>query len=342
MSVRQAPEPAGERHPDHRLARRLEWITLAIMVPTIVVIYLSMGGSQAMKTAWVEDVLSLVPPAAFLIAVRVEDRPPSKDYPYGFHRAVAIAFLCAAVALVAMGAYLLFESVSKLASGEHPTIGTVELLGRQVWHGWVMMAVLAASSIPPVVLGRMKLRVAETLHDKALRVDADMNKADWQTAGAAILGLVGIGYGLWWADAAAAALISLSILRDGATHLGRVVKDLMDMTPTRVGGAELDPLPDEIRAHLEAMEWVEAAEVRLREAGHVLTGEAFVVPTGETGLLARLEEAVRTLERVNPRLYDFSVIPVRTLRRHDGGGGAHGPPDDHSAPTLADAPHPPA
>ena len=122
------------------------------MLPTIVLIYLSLGGSQAMKTAWVEDVLSLIPPAAFVIAVRVEARAPSKDYPYGFHPAVVIAFLCAAVALVSMGANLLFESLSKLASREHPTIGTIELLGRQFWHGWLMMAALAVNSVPPVVL----------------------------------------------------------------------------------------------------------------------------------------------------------------------------------------------
>jgi divalent metal cation (Fe/Co/Zn/Cd) transporter len=57
-----------------------------------------------MRTAWVEDGLSLVPPAAFHLAVRVEARPPSADHPYGFHRAMAIACLCAAMALFTVGA----------------------------------------------------------------------------------------------------------------------------------------------------------------------------------------------------------------------------------------------
>ncbi len=34
-------------------------------------------------------------------------------------------------------------------------------------------------------------------------VPPEMNRADWLTAGAAILGVAGIGVGLWWADAVA-------------------------------------------------------------------------------------------------------------------------------------------
>jgi len=45
-----------------------------------------------------------------------------------------------------------------------------------------------------------------------------MNKANWLTAGAAMVGVVGIGFGLWWADAAAAAIIPLDITEDGVSN----------------------------------------------------------------------------------------------------------------------------
>ena len=41
-----------------------------------------------------------------------------------------------------------------------------------------------------------------------LYADAKMNKADWLTATAAMVGVVGIGVGLWWVDAVAAIAIS--------------------------------------------------------------------------------------------------------------------------------------
>ncbi|HEX2087395.1 MAG TPA: hypothetical protein VHF89_17060, partial [Solirubrobacteraceae bacterium] len=67
---------AGERHaelPDElqpvmRRAIRLEWITIAYMASAVVVVGVTLGQSQAMKAVWVEDVLSLFPPIAFLIA----------------------------------------------------------------------------------------------------------------------------------------------------------------------------------------------------------------------------------------------------------------------------------
>lgn len=300
---------------EHARARWLEWVTIACLAPAIALVYFAVGSSQAMKTAWVEDVLSLVPPAAFLVAVRVEARAPSADHPYGFHRAMAIAFLCAAMALFTVGAYLLVESLATLLRAERPTIGSVELFGRPVWHGWVMMAVLALTSVPPVVLGRKKRALAQRLHDKALHADAEMNRADWQTAGAGILGLVGIGLGFWWTDAAAAALISVSILRDGVTNLKRVAKVLMDVVPTAVGSDEIDPMPARLRAALERMPWVAEAEVRLREAGHVITGEAYIVARTETALVANLEAASRALRAMEPRLHELAVVPVRTLAR---------------------------
>ena len=61
-------------------------------------------------------------------------------------------------------------------------------------------------------LGRAKMKLAQKLHDKVLYADADMNKADWMTAVAAMVGVAGIGIGLWWADSVAALVISASIL----------------------------------------------------------------------------------------------------------------------------------
>ena len=41
---------------------RLEYWNIAWTLSVIVVMGVAMGGSQAMKTAWVEDTLGLVPP----------------------------------------------------------------------------------------------------------------------------------------------------------------------------------------------------------------------------------------------------------------------------------------
>ena len=312
MRLRDGYELPPEKARLNARAVRLEWWSIAWMTSIIIVIYVTMGSSQAMKAAWIEDLLSLVPPIAFLIASRFRSRSPTERFPYGYHRAISIAFLCAAAALLTMGTYAVFDAASTLISQERASIGTIELLGRDVWLGWVMIAALVYSGIPPVILGRMKLGVASELHDKALHADADMNKADWLTALAGIIGVLGLGLGFWWVDPVAALFISIEIVRDGVKNMRRVVSDLMDSRPTTVRG-KLDDAPDRLLAWVRALPWVEDADVRLREEGHVFTGELYVVAKPGEELPGRLEELAEHADEIDWRIYDLVVMPVRDL-----------------------------
>ena len=49
-----------------RRAKRLEWVSLAYILSGVVVVYLVMGSSQAMKVAWIEDLLALTPPLSLI------------------------------------------------------------------------------------------------------------------------------------------------------------------------------------------------------------------------------------------------------------------------------------
>jgi cation diffusion facilitator family transporter len=308
-------ELPDDKERENRRAVRLEWWSIAWIISIVIVIYLVMGNSQAMKAAWIEDLLSLVPPIAFLVASRFRSREPNESFPYGYHRSISIAFLCASVALLAMGGYTVFDSSMKLIRAEHPSIGSFTLFGRTYWLGWLMIAALAYSAVPPVVLGRMKLPLARRLHDKALHADADMNKADWLTAVAGIVGVIGIGLGWWWADPVAALFISVELVRDGVKNTKRVIADLMDSQPTTVDG-ETDTAPNRLRERMRQLDWVEDADVRLREEGHVFSGEVYVVPKKNTpDLLAKLKEAGEMAPDVDWRIYDVVVMPVEKLDR---------------------------
>jgi divalent metal cation (Fe/Co/Zn/Cd) transporter len=212
-----------------------------------------------------------------------------------------------------MGFFLLLDSILALTSFEHPSIGVVQLFGHQIWLGWLMLPTLLWSAIPAAILGRMKLPLANELHDKVLFADAKMNKADWLTAGAAMLGVLGIGVGLWWADAVAAAIISADILHDGITNLKTVISDLMDSRPMNVDGSQRDPLPARAETELKKLTWVRDAAARMREEGHIYFGEIFVVPTSEEGLVARLEEAQQLVMSLSWRVRDVVIVPVKDL-----------------------------
>ena len=298
----------------YRKARRLGWITLAYIGSAAVFLYLTMGTSQAMRTSFFEDVVSLVPAAAFLIGTAIARRAPGPDYPYGTHRATSIAYLTAALALCAMGVFLLAEAAAKVISDEKTTIGGFPLFGTVVWGGWPMLVAIAYSAIPSVLLGRAKLRLAPKIHDKVLFADAQMMKADWLAESATAVGVIGVGFGLWWLDPLAAALVSADILKDGVSNLKTAVLDLVDRRPEKTDQSGMERLPDEVCDLLRGMDWMANAEVRLREEGHIFMGEAFVVPRpGTTDLTRRLREAAEAAKRLNWRMHELTIMPVERL-----------------------------
>ena len=178
-------------------AIRWEWATIGYTIVTIALVALVVGNSQAMKTAWIEDMLSLIPQITFLIALLFIRRPRTRRYPFGLHRGMGVGHLVAGVALLAVGGNLAVEAVTGLFAADPPTIGTIRLFGVTLWQGWVMIAVMAVIVIGPLVYGPAKARLAPVLHNKLLYADADMAKADWQTNAASIIGVLGIGVG-WW------------------------------------------------------------------------------------------------------------------------------------------------
>lgn len=311
-----APPGAREGMPKEvdqalRRATRLEWVTIGVLVVNVGIIFVVLGNSQAMKTAWIEDMLSFIPPIAFLVGARIAGRPATVDRPFGYHRAIGVGHLVAATALAGMGSYLVIDSALKLITGEHPTIGGITVFGQTFWLGWLMIAAMVLTSVPPVILGRMKLRLAQTLHNKVLFADADMNKADWMTGVAVIVGVTGIGFGLWWADAVAALIVAFSIVRDGFVNVRAAVRGLLDAKATTYDDAEPHPLLGQVGDYLASLDWAQDTGVRMRDEGQVFHVEAFFVPAiGSPIKIDDLDKAKTGLKRLDWKINDVVVIPV--------------------------------
>ena len=80
----------------------------------------------------------------------------------------------------------------------------------------------------------------------------------------------GVGLGFWWTDAIAAAVISLSILKDGFKNIRSAAAELLDGAPAR----SLVPNRDEARRLRERLEarWPEG-RVRLRKSGRYILAD---------------------------------------------------------------------
>jgi cation diffusion facilitator family transporter len=305
-------------------ALRLEKISIAYWITAIILLYFTLGQSQAMKAAWVEDILALFPPIAFLVAARFRHREPDAKFPWGYHRSITVAYVVATVALFALGLFILIDSVEKLLRGSHPPIGMVEIFDTQVWAGWLMLGALTYGVIPSLILGRLKQPLSEQLHDKVLYADARMNRADWMTAAAAMGGVIGIGFGLWWADAVAAIVIASDIVWDGQRYMRESIADLMDERPKTHDEEQPTPLIEEVKEAVAATSWVGEGAVRLREHGHLVAGDVWVVPAaGEEVSTERVERLAAKLHDLDWRLHDLVVSPVSRIEDAPDGIGIH-------------------
>lgn len=314
-----------EQHEALRKARWWEIFTICYTTVTITVVALVVGNSQAMRTAWIEDMLSLLPQLAFLTALLFVRRPPTVKHPYGMHRAMGIGHLVAGVALLAVGLNLARESVVGLVSAEHPTIGTVQLFGQTIWLGWLMVAVMIVVVVGPVfIYGPAKSKLAPVLHNKLLHADADMAKADWQTNAASIIGVLGIGVGVWWLDGAAALFISLGIIWDGFRNTRAAVLDLMDQRAQTYDDKDPHPLAAEILRLALSRPWIEDAGVRARDQGQVFHIEAFVIPRRDRVTVGDVDELRTAITALDWKVQDVVVVPVSTLPDElDTGDGAN-------------------
>jgi cation diffusion facilitator family transporter len=261
----------------------------------------------------VSDVLTAIPPIALLGAMRVELRGRSQRFPYGFTRSISVAFLATSGVLSLVGLYLLYDSLSKLIAQQRPPIGTTQLFGHTFWSGWMMVVALGYSLLCGLVLGLLKKPVAMRLHDKALRAEATMNRDEWLSEGAAIVGIILVGFGHWWGDSLAAAFISVEIVHDGWMNMRLVLGDLMDETPTKMGEKELEDITDKVRSRVESLTDVTAAAVRLREHGRALTGEVFIVPRDHTDVVDLVTDVADEATGIDWRLHDLTVMPVPKL-----------------------------
>ena len=91
----------------------------------------------------------------------------------------------------------------------------------------------------------------------------------------------------------------------------------MDQAPTTVDGDDADPLRDELAAMLRDLDWVEDVDLRLREEGQVYFGEAFVVPSEETDITQKVEDALKQARELDWRIHDLALTPVRELPEKD-------------------------
>ncbi len=209
------------------------------------------AGSFALVADAVNSLGDVFSSVVVLVALRVAQRPPDEEHPYGHSRAEAIAGSNVALLVILSALYVGYEAVRRL---------TVNHELPPVWALWIA----AANAVIKEALYRYKIIVGRRTGSSAVIANAWDHRSDAMCSLAVFVGLavVRVGGPRWiWADEAAAFVVVVMILWSGAVLFRKSASELMDVQAD-------DELVKQIRESAGAVPGVAAVEKLLvRKSG---------------------------------------------------------------------------
>lgn len=159
-------------------------------------------------------------------AVRVSGKPADEEHHYGHGKVESVSALGETALLFLLSGIVIWEAVMRLIDHEpHVVIATY-------WAFGVMVVSIAVDYFRARALSR----TAKETQSQALEADALHFSSDLWSSLAVLIGLVGVHFGLIWADSASAILVAVLVCSAGWRLGRRTIDTLTDTAPS--GAAE--------------------------------------------------------------------------------------------------------
>jgi cation diffusion facilitator family transporter len=283
---------------------RATWISLVVLLVTAVVqlFLVRATGSVALLSDTIHNFTDALTAIPLLLAFRLARRPPTRRYPYGYHRAEDLAGIVIVAMILASSVIAALEAAQRLVhpqSIDHP--------------GWVLAAgQVGAAGNEAVAVYR--IRIGRRIGSAAMEADGLHARTDGLTSLAVVASAIGVMAGFPRADAIvglAIALVVVWTLVRAARTVGHRILDGTD-EPTIT-------LIEEVAADVPGVEHVTAA--RARWTGHRLLAELSI--DVDPAISVRDGHAVADRVRAEllhhvPRLADAGVhVDPHEHREHD-------------------------
>lgn len=157
--------------------------------------------SNALIADGFNNLTDIIASVTVLIGLRIAQKPPDSDHPYGHIRAETIAALVASFIMVTVGVQVLLTGFENLFKGEYIT--------PNILTAWVALA--CAIVMYGVYLYNSKL--ADKINNQALKSAAKDNLSDALVSTGAFVGIIAAQFGLPWMDSVAAIIVGFIICK---------------------------------------------------------------------------------------------------------------------------------
>jgi cation diffusion facilitator family transporter len=160
------------------------------------------------------------------IAVRISGKPADAQHHYGHGKVEAVSALAETALLFLLSGVVIWEAIKRLVEHEGHVVEAT------VWA----FAVIVVSIIVDFFRARALSQTAEKTSSHALEADALHFSSDLWSSLAVLIGLLGVRFGLPWADSAAALVVAVLVCIAGWRLGRRTIDTLTDVAPP--GAAE--------------------------------------------------------------------------------------------------------
>ncbi len=157
--------------------------------------------SSALVADGFNNLTDIVASTAVLIGLRISQKPPDQDHPYGHFRAETIAALIASFIMATVGLQVLIGAVRSLFVGTHEV--------PHLTSAWIAIAA-SACMLGVYMYNR---RLAKRINNQALMAAAKDNLSDALVGIGAAVGIIGSQFGLPWLDPVAATAVGVLICK---------------------------------------------------------------------------------------------------------------------------------
>jgi len=246
------PEPQPDV--DYPHLRRVTQVVIAasIAITTLKLAVFAYTNSAAVLSDALESIVNIVAACALLYAIRLANRPPDRDHPYGHGKAEVLTVGVEGWMILLAGILIAYESISRLIRGEPP-----RNLGLGLW-------LLGGIGILCAALAAYVHNQGRRFNNVALQADARHLMTDVvSTLGVIMgLGLVHLTNAAWLDPVVALTVVCIIVITSW-----RLIRESIDGLMDRVDPEDDAAIRNILLRAVEAGEILEFHKVRHRHSG---------------------------------------------------------------------------
>ncbi len=270
-----------KQYSDLKLGERGAWISIGayIVLSLLKLIIGYMANSEALLADGLNNSTDIIASIAVLVGLRISQKPPDQDHPYGHWRAETVASMIASFIMMAVGLQVLYKAGQSVLD--------FKAQAPDATAAWT--ALFCAGVI--YLVYRYNRNLAQKINSQAVMAAAKDNLSDaWVSIGTAI-GIIGSQFGFPWLDPVTAIIVGFMICKTAWDIFREASHNLTD-------GFAPEEL-DELQGSIKSVSGVENVNnIKARSHGNNILVDVVIQVQPELNVI----ESHRITERIEEKL----------------------------------------